>query len=91
MTLTWRPRAVLAVPPKRDAPDVEFGLHVQDRRTARGMTQQELADAVGIGRSQIANIEAGRTATTAYRAALIARALGETVEDLFGMGATDAR
>lgn len=85
VTLTWRPRGVLAVPPKRDAPDIEFGLHVQDRRIARGMTQQALADAVGVCRAQIANIEAGRTATTAYRAALIARALGETVESLFGM------
>lgn len=90
MTLTWRPRAVLAVPRKRDAPNVEFGLRVNDRRVARRMTQQQLADVTGVCRTQVTNIEVGRTATTAYRALLIARALGTTVEDLFGMGAGDA-
>lgn len=63
---------------------VEFGLYVQDRRMALGMTQRALADAVGVTRPQVANIEAGRTHVPAYRALRIAQALGVTVEYLFG-------
>jgi len=64
---------------------IEFALHVQDRRVARHMTQEELAVRVGLSRPQIANIEAGRGGTSAYRALCIAQALGVTVEYLFGL------
>lgn len=63
----------------------EFALHVQDRRASRRMTQEELARKVGMSRVGVSMIETGRTGTSAYRALLIARALGTTVEDLFGV------
>lgn len=39
---------------------VRFGQQLRERRTDAGMTQQELADALGVSRPSVSNIEAGR-------------------------------
>jgi DNA-binding XRE family transcriptional regulator/predicted GIY-YIG superfamily endonuclease len=59
-------------------------------RLERGMTQDDLANAAGIGRSIISHVESGlRTHLSAEIAVLIARALGVTVEWLItGEGAS---
>lgn len=60
---------------------------LRDRRLQRGLTQAELADRAGVSRQLVAAVEAGRN-TPAVDAALgLARALGATVEELFGRDA----
>jgi len=61
----------------------ECGQRVAEARHRAGLTQQQLAEAVGVGRVSIARIEAG-TAPSVTIALEIARATGETVETLFG-------
>src|SRR5436190_17978507 len=50
-------------------------------RTARGLSQQELAKMIGVRQNTIAAIETGATTRTKYLAD-IARALGVTVDEL---------
>ena len=57
---------------------------IKERRTELGMSQEQLAQASGIGRSTISEIEAGKHAPTVDVALSIARALGKSVEELFG-------
>jgi transcriptional regulator with XRE-family HTH domain len=52
----------------------ELGLRLMLCRKARRMTQQTLADRIGITRSQIANVEAGRSGMhvdVLWRAAIV--------------------
>ena len=53
-------------------------------REQRGLTQQQLADLVGVNRSAIAHFEARRIKPSLPVAFAIARALNFTVEELFG-------
>jgi len=48
-----------------------------------GMTQQELADRVGVTRQTILSIERGRYNPSVGLALLLAEAFGVTVEELF--------
>jgi transcriptional regulator with XRE-family HTH domain len=52
-----------------------FGMNVRRFREQLGMTQGELAEKVGLGRTSITNIELGIQTTTVVRAAAIAAAL----------------
>ncbi len=61
----------------------ERGHQVQQARRRAGLTQQQLAEKIGVGRATIARIEAGALPTVRIALA-IGRALGEPVEDLFG-------
>jgi DNA-binding XRE family transcriptional regulator len=63
----------------------ERGHRVAQARKRTGLTQQQLADKVGVGRVSIARIEAG-TPPSVTLALRIANALGETVETLFAGG-----
>jgi len=56
---------------------------VREKREALGLTQQELADRVGISRQSIISIEKGRYVPSVHSSLLLARALGEGVEILF--------
>ena len=56
--------------------------NVRARRLALKMTQAELGDKVGVGRSYIAQIERGSKVPGMYMGKELADALGCTVEDL---------
>ena len=53
-------------------------------RKRKGLTQQQLADTLGVNRVSLARIEAGARSPSMALALRIARELGESVETLFG-------
>lgn len=57
---------------------------VRAARTASGLTQAELASAVGVTRQTVVAVEAGDYAPSVYLALAIATRLDRTVEQLFG-------
>jgi putative transcriptional regulator len=56
---------------------------IRELRTARGITQAELASAVGVTRQTIIAIEQGRYSPSLEMAFLIARALGARLDVVF--------
>ncbi len=62
----------------------ERGHPVGVARKRKGLTQQQLADALGVNRVSIARIEAGTQSPSMTTALRIAEVLGESVETLFG-------
>ena len=65
----------------------EVGRRVRDLRTKKGLSQQMLADKIGVRQNTIASIESGKTARTKHLLAL-AKALGvSAIELLHGTGA----
>lgn len=58
----------------------DIGYAVRTERERKGLTQREVGEALGLGRVQISNIEAGRRHLKAQEAAVLAR--------LFGVGAS---
>lgn len=56
------------------------------RAEAGGMTQQQLADAVGVTRQTVNAIEANKYSPSLEVAFLIARSLGAPLEEVFGFG-----
>ena len=56
---------------------------VKELRTARGWTQQDLADAVGVSRQSINSIERDRYVPSLPLALLFARVFRTTVDDIF--------
>jgi transcriptional regulator with XRE-family HTH domain len=65
-----------------------FGQRVRARREARGLSQEALGVLVGLSRTSITNIEAGRQNVVAYTVRLLARHLDASAGDLLG---SDAR
>ena len=63
---------------------VEIGDRSRSARTARGITQQDLAKRAGISRQALGAIESGLYYPSVTVALGLARELGETVETLFG-------
>jgi DNA-binding XRE family transcriptional regulator len=59
---------------------------VEELRRARGLSQRALAEAAGITRQAVGAIESGRMQPGVAIALGIARALGTTVEEVFGAG-----
>jgi putative transcriptional regulator len=55
------------------------------------MTQQELADQVGVSRQTVISIERGRFRPTVELALRLARALGVSVEQLFELADEEER
>jgi putative transcriptional regulator len=56
---------------------------LEERRTSRGWTQQELADRVEVSRQTIISLERGRYNPSILLAFRLARLLGTRIEDLF--------
>lgn len=61
-------------------------LRLKAARAALGLTQQGLADAVGVTRQTIVAIEKGDYNPTVRLCIQICRALGKTLDDLFWEG-----
>jgi putative transcriptional regulator len=59
------------------------GNRVKELRSGLGMTQAQLAEAVGVARVSIVAIETGRFLPTIETALLISKALKVPVEDIF--------
>jgi putative transcriptional regulator len=57
---------------------------VRAARVISGLTQAELAGAVGVTRQTVVAVEAGDYAPSVYLALAIAQRLGGSVEQLFG-------
>ena len=56
--------------------------NIQETRIAAGMTQEQLAEAVGVSRQTVAKWESGDTSPDLEHAAALADALGTTLDDL---------
>ena len=60
------------------------GLRLREARQARGFSQQQLAGMAGVSRQAVSAVEAGVSDPSLRVALALSRALGLTVEDLFG-------
>jgi transcriptional regulator with XRE-family HTH domain len=61
---------------------IEIGLKIRAARLDRSWKQDDLAEAVGLTRSSVANIEAGRQKTLVHSLVRIAESLNVTVDTL---------
>lgn len=61
----------------------QFGRRVHALRKKKGLTQEQLAEAIGKSVDTISNIERGFSSTRIKTAEVIANVLGVTVADLF--------
>jgi transcriptional regulator with XRE-family HTH domain len=60
-----------------------FGKRVRDKREAKSLSQEDLADLAGLDRTYISGIERGLRNPTLLISVKIAQAMGTTVEDLY--------
>ncbi len=63
--------------------DVELKNRLHVLRAERRMTQQQLADAIGVSRKTISTIEVGRFVPATTIALLLAHHFGVSVEEIF--------
>lgn len=63
--------------------DVELRNRIRVLRAEHRLTQQELADAIGVSRKTISTIEVGRFVPSTTITLLLARHFGVPVEDIF--------
>jgi putative transcriptional regulator len=75
------------MPPDESRDDVRN--NVRAERAQRGLTQQALAEAVGLTRQSIISIEKGRFVPSVRTALLLAHALDVPVGDLFWLAQED--
>ena len=61
----------------------ELGTRLREARTAAGLTQAQLAEAIGVSRKTINTVENGVFVPSTTLALKLARALGTHVEALF--------
>lgn len=57
--------------------------NLRDARSEKGLSQQQLADMVGVSRNTISSIETGQFSPTAKLALILCIALDKKFEDLF--------
>jgi putative transcriptional regulator len=62
---------------------------IRELRTARGWTQQELADKVGVSRQSINSIEVNRYVPSLPLALSFARVFGVATDDIFTLENTE--
>ena len=70
-------------------PGPELGNHIKLERARHNLTQQQLADLVGVTRKTINTVENGRFIPSTVLALKLARALHTRVDDLFFLTETD--
>ncbi len=63
----------------------ELENHLSSLRTAAGLTQAQLATAVGVTRKTINTVERGHYVPSTVLALRLAAALGTTVEEIFSL------
>lgn len=64
--------------------------NVRALRTARRLTQPQLAERSGLSQQQISKIESGKIQPKGYQITALARALGATADEVLGTAAGDA-
>ena len=57
--------------------------NIKERRAEKGLSQQQLADLVGVSRNTISSIETGQFNPTAKLALILCIALDQKFEELF--------
>jgi putative transcriptional regulator len=62
---------------------VSLHTNVKERRVTLGLTQEQLAEKVGVRRETVVFLEAGKYNPSLKLAMDVARVLGASVEDLF--------
>lgn len=62
----------------------EFGLRIANARRALGLTQRDLALAIGTGERFVVDLESGKTTAQLGKALAAARAVGIHLEDISG-------
>lgn len=70
---------------------VELGQRIATLRKAQGLTQVQLAEAMGVAQQTLAHYEAGRLRLLAGALPNLANQLGVTVEELVGTTSTSKR
>ncbi|WP_421932323.1 helix-turn-helix transcriptional regulator [Phenylobacterium sp.] len=68
----------------KDPVDILFGTRVRLLRKQRGLSQDELAQAIDVTTQQLQNAEQASVRTSLSMASRVAKALGTTVGDLIG-------
>lgn len=68
-----------------------FGLRVQSLRRRTGMSQQQLADAIGKSLDTVSNVERGISSTRIETMDVIAKVLGVSLAELFELDAPVSR
>lgn len=68
---------------------MEFGIKVRARRTQIDMSQEELADELGLSRVSVANIERGRQRVLLHQAVILSRLLGIPLDEFVSADAKD--
>ena len=68
---------------------MSVGENIKKRREAKGLSQAELADAVGTTRQTITSIEVGKYTASLPLAYKIARYFGLTIEEVFDFSEID--
>jgi putative transcriptional regulator len=69
--------------------DSDAGTRVKARRTEASLSQQSLADLVGVSRQTIVAMETGSYSPSVYLALRVANVLDTTVEALWGADANE--
>ena len=62
---------------------------IKVQRAIKNVTQQELADAIGVSRQTINSTEAGKYVPSTVLALKMARYFGKTVEEVFSLEEND--
>jgi transcriptional regulator with XRE-family HTH domain len=71
----------------KDKQAMAVGQRIAEGRKTKRFTQDDLAKQIGVSRTQLANIEIGRTNTSIPTLIAIARALGLSVDYILGIAA----
>ena len=62
----------------------DFGVRLRKLRAEKGMSQKDVADAVGMTQAAISQLESGRRVATPKTVKRLAEALGVDIEELAG-------